>query len=68
MSINWYWYLFPYFYNRDVCLDPVLLFVTAHSMCKEFYEHDVNDSFQKGKSVLRNVKATRSKRRLKQIY
>lgn len=34
--------------QRDVCLDPVLLFVTAHSSCKEFYEHDVNDSFQKG--------------------
>lgn len=48
-------------------MDPVLLFVTAHTSCEVFYEHDVNDSFQKGKSVLRNVKVTRNKRRMKQL-
>lgn len=57
-----------YFINRDVCLDQVLSFVTAQYSFNGFHGHNVNDSFQKGKSVHRNVKAFRNKRHLKEIY
>lgn len=60
--------LYPYFINRDVCLDQVLSFVTAHYSCKGFRGQNVNDAFQEGKSVHRNVKVFHNKRRLREIY